>query len=91
MHLSDVKYLKIRKITIMLLPDSIHPQNSIYYNGAIVLKILQATRIISLGDLYIKVKAEYNMSFPILLLSLDWLFLINVAIINKKGEVELCS
>lgn len=91
MHLSDVKYLKIQKSTIMLLPDSIHPQNSIYYNGAVVLKILQATGTISLGDLYIKVKAEYNMSFPILLLSLDWLFLISVAIINKKGEVELCS
>jgi len=25
----------------MLIPESVHPENCIYYNGAIVLKILQ--------------------------------------------------
>lgn len=75
----------------MLLPDSIHPQNSIYYTGAIVLRILQKGGSITIGELYVKVKEEHNMTFPILMLSLDWLYLINVAIVNKKGEVELCS
>lgn len=91
MPLLDAKYLKIQKIISMLLPDSIHPKNSIYYSGAIVLKILQATGTITIGDLYVKTKETHEMTFPILLLSLDWLYLISVAIINQKGEVTLCS
>lgn len=91
MPLLGVKFLKTQKIIIMLLPDSIHPQNSIYYTGAIVLKVLQTTGTITIGDLYVKVKEKHNMTFPILLLSLDWLYLISVAIINKKGDVKLCS
>lgn len=75
----------------MLLSDSIHPHNSIYYTGAIVLNIIQENRIITIMDLYVKVKEEHNITFPILLLSLDWLYLIDVAMINKKGEVKLCS
>jgi len=75
----------------MLLPDTIHPQNSIYYTGAIILQTLQAAGTITVGDLYVKVKEKHNMTFPILLLSLDWLYLISVAVINKKGEVILCS
>ncbi|HFG2109785.1 TPA: ABC-three component system middle component 6, partial [Vibrio cholerae] len=32
----------------MLLPDNIHPDNSVYYNGAIVLKILQEYKKVEL-------------------------------------------
>lgn len=74
----------------MLLPDSIHPQNSIYYTGAKILKMLQSIGTTILGDLYINMKSEYNMSFSVFLLSLDWLFLIKAAQINQAGEVELC-
>lgn len=28
----------------MLMPDNIRPKNSIYYNGALVLKVLQETK-----------------------------------------------
>ena len=41
---------------IMLLPDNIHPENSIYYNGAIVLKVLQEHNNIELLELYSLVK-----------------------------------
>ena len=75
----------------MLLPDNIKPENTIYYNGAIVLKALQSNSKQSLIDLYINVKQQRSMSFPIYILSLDWLFIIGVAIINNKGEVTLCS
>jgi hypothetical protein len=78
-------------ITIMLLPDNIHPENSIYYNGAIVLDLIQQHKRIELTELYILVKKKKNMSYPILVLCLDWLYLLNSAIINKKGEVCLCS
>lgn len=75
----------------MLLPDNIHPENSIYYNGAIVLELIQQHKCIELTELYILVKEKQNISYPILVLCLDWLYLLNVAIVNKKGEVCLCS
>lgn len=75
----------------MLLPDNIHPENSIYYNGAIVLELIQEYKCIKLADLYISLKEKKNMSYPLLILCLDWLYLIGAAIINKKGEVCLCS
>jgi hypothetical protein len=75
----------------MLLPDNIHPENTIYYNGAMVLKVLQKKDKQSLLDLFQQVKQQQKMSFPIFILSLDWLYLIQVAILNPNGEVELCS
>lgn len=74
----------------MLLPDNIHPNNSIYYNGAIVLQVLQKKHSIEMLELYNLVKQVNNMSFPIFILALDWLYLIDVAILNKE-KVELCS
>jgi hypothetical protein len=75
----------------MLLPDNIHPENSVYYNGAIVLEFIQQHQCIRLAELYILVKEKKNMNYSILILCLDWLYLLGAAIINKKGEVCLCS
>ena len=75
----------------MLLPDGIHPENSIYYNGAFVLKVLQKQKKQHLLDLYQAVKQERNMSFAVFVLCIDWLFLIDAAVLNDKSEVELCS
>ncbi|MCX6666487.1 MAG: hypothetical protein NT038_10610 [Euryarchaeota archaeon] len=75
----------------MLLPDNIHPEHCIYYNGAFVLQELQRQTKQHLLDLYQAVKQQKNMTFPVFVLCLDWLFLINVAVINDTGEVELCS
>lgn len=74
----------------MLMPDHIRPENSIYYNGALVLRILQTVNRIPVTDLYCKVREERDISFPTFLLCLDWLFLIDCAIIIS-GEVTLCS
>ena len=90
MLLLGVKFLKTLKDIIMLLPDNIHPNNSIYYNGAIVLQVLQKKHSIEMLELYNLVKQVNNMSFPIFILALDWLYLIDVAILNKE-KVELCS
>ena len=75
----------------MLLPDDIHPENSIYYNGAFVLRVLQKQKTQHLLDLYQTVKQQRNMTFPVFVLCLDWLFLIDAAVLNDKLEVELCS
>ena len=75
----------------MLLPDNIHPELSIYYNGSIVLAELHEESKLQIMDLYQRVKKRNGMSFPIFILSLDWLYLIDVAQINSEGVVELCS
>lgn len=73
----------------MLMPDNIRPENSIYYNGALVLKVLQETKEQELLELYQAVSKEVKMSFSIYILCLDWLYLINVARL-KKEKVILC-
>jgi len=75
----------------MLIPDNIHPNQSIYYNGAFVLKVLQENGLQKLLDLYHNVKQEKKMTFPVFVLCLDWLFLLDLIVLNKNGEIELCS
>lgn len=75
----------------MLLPDNIHPENTLYYNGAFVLQALQNKNVQSILELYQNVKLKVDISFSLLILCLDWLYLIDAAEINEKGEVVLCS
>lgn len=75
----------------MLLPDNIHPELSIYYNGAIVLQLLQEKPKQKISELYADVKKYCDMSFPVLILSLDWLYIANMAVIDDNGEVRLCT
>lgn len=74
----------------MLLPDNIHPENSIYYNGAFLLQVLQNKNSLALLDLYQEVKKIRNMSFPVFTLCIDWLYLANIAELSN-GRIELCS
>ena len=75
----------------MLIPDNVHPEQTLYYNGAFVLKELQKYRIIDLLELYMQIKANVDMNITVFLLSIDWLYLIGVIKINNQREVELCS
>lgn len=75
----------------MLLPDNIHPKNSIYYNGALVLNVVQQHKQLNIVDLYLKLREANDVSFQILVLCLDWLYLIDAVKVNNKGEVKLCS
>ena len=56
----------------MLLPDNIHPENSVYYNGAILLQVLQNGGKMEMFELYEKAKGVKAMSFPLFVLCLDW-------------------
>lgn len=75
----------------MLLPDNIHPEYSVYYNGAFVLQSLKKHSKLTLFDLYQEVIEIHDMTFPIFVLCLDWLYLLNIVKLNNDGEVELCS
>lgn len=74
----------------MLLPDHVAPEDSIYFNGAMVLKVVQRERRISLVDLYCELNKSKTLSFSTFLLCLDWLFLIDCVSIQNE-EVILCS
>ncbi|GMU85893.1 MAG: hypothetical protein AMXMBFR48_11350 [Ignavibacteriales bacterium] len=75
----------------MLLPDNIHPDNSIYYNAAFVIESLREKPRLKLLDLYQNVKQKRQMTFSVFVLCLDWLYLIDVVKFNHIGEIELCS
>ncbi len=75
----------------MLLPDNMQPELCIYYNGAMILKELKETERQTIFSLYQRIKEKREMSFSTFILCLDWLYLINVAQVNEKGEIELCS
>lgn len=75
----------------MLIPDNIHPQQSIYYNGSFVLQLLQENKKQKMLDLYQRVRQKKDMSFPIFVLCLDWLFLIDLIKLNSESEIQLCS
>lgn len=73
----------------MLLPDNIHPENSIYYNGAIVLQTLQRNNDLDIVSLYHEVKKVKNIAFNVFILCLDWLYISSIAEV-KGGRVNLC-
>lgn len=75
----------------MLLPDNVHPEQSIYYNGAFVLQAIQNQPSQDLLDLYHNAKQIKEMSMPVFVLCLDWLFLLNLIILRDNGRIELCS
>jgi hypothetical protein len=76
---------------LMLVPDNIHPEQTIYFNGAFVLKIIREHRVMDMLDLYIQTTSERDMTMPVFVLCLDWLFLLGLITLNDIGKVELCS
>lgn len=75
----------------MLLPEDIHPVNSLYFNGAYVLEALRKVGKTSLMDLFIESRKLREMQMPIFVLTLDWLFLAGLLSCNASGNIELCS
>lgn len=75
----------------MLLPDNIHPDHSIYYISSFLLEQLHNNSTQSILDLYENVINRKKISFPVYILCLDWLYLIGVAELNSRGDVQLCS
>ena len=75
----------------MLIPDNIHPEQTVYFNGAFVLKAIHKHKVMSMLDLYMQVTSMRYMTMPVFVFCLDWLFLLNLVSLNDQGKVELCS
>ena len=74
----------------MLVPDNTRPEDTIYFNGAKVLQVIQNEKRLAITDLYVILKKKSDISFATMLLCLDWLYLIDCIKVNN-GEVVLCS
>lgn len=75
----------------MLLPENVHPESTLIYNGALILKTLRTNGETALIELYMGAKKHDNMTMALFVLSLDWLFLADCVTINDDGRVALCS
>lgn len=75
----------------MLLPDTTHPHLTLFFNGSLVLDILLRVRESNMLDLYIETKKLNDISMPLFVLSLDWLYLAELVKLNQHGNIELCS
>lgn len=74
----------------MLVPDNTRPEDTIYFNGAKVLQVIQDEKRLAIADLYVILRKKSDISFATMLLCLDWLYLIDCIEVND-GEVVLCS
>lgn len=75
----------------MLLPDNIHPNMSLYYNGGFILKALTEITESDLMGLYLETKKLKDISMPIFVLSLDWLYIADLVEHNERGNIVPCS
>lgn len=75
----------------MLVPDNIHPDRTIYVNGAHVLGAITHFKHNRIMDLYTSITNEHQMSIPVFVLCLDWLFLLGLVEMDSEGTVTLCS
>lgn len=75
----------------MLMPDDVHPKYTLVYNGALILQVLRDNGACDLMDLYIGVREHGEVGLPLLLLSLDWLFLADCITHNDHGNFITCS
>lgn len=75
----------------MLLPDNVHPENTLLYNGGLIVRALKDMDQASLLDLYVEARKDGSLSMPLFVLSLDWLFLANCVEFTEQGKLTLCS
>jgi hypothetical protein len=75
----------------MLLPTDVNPKECIYYNGAVVLEELERSPGLLIMDLYGKLSASTGMTLSLFFLCLDWLYLIDAAVVDERGIVVRCS
>ena len=75
----------------MLLPDNIHPENTLLFNGGLIVRALRHMGEATLLDLYLEARKDGSLSMPLFVLSLDWLFLANCVEFTEQGKLSLCS
>jgi hypothetical protein len=80
--------------TKMIITQSEHPKNSLYYMGAQVLRALMSERfgLIDTLILYKKLNEslQESITFHKFLTTLDWLFILGLIDISDQGDIKKC-
>ncbi|MGK5077319.1 ABC-three component system middle component 6 [Janthinobacterium sp. HLX7-2] len=74
----------------MLLPENIHPLASLYYIGSHIIQALRGIHRPDMLELFAETRLYYNVSMPIFVLSLDWLFLADLVKLDDDGKIVPC-
>jgi len=75
----------------MLLPNEMKPEDSVYYYSAFILKEIQENTRHDILSLFQVMKEQLNLSLKVFSYCLDWLFLVEAALVDDNGEVRLCT
>lgn len=73
----------------MLLPTDTRPENSLYYIGGKIIKILLSTGSQGFMTLYGALTHEHSSSLKVFILALDWLYLCQAVVLDEEGNVHL--
>lgn len=76
----------------MIVSRDIHPERDFYYMGAKVIKVLEESKskVIDFFEVYSSLKEQEKISVNLYVLTLDWLFLLNVIEKNENGDLVRC-
>lgn len=75
----------------MLVPNDKSPKYSLYYIGALLLKTLKEKENHDFFYIYNLMKAEYGISFKLYILTIDWLYLAGILIMDVEGGLNYVS
>ena len=73
----------------MIMPKDMLPKDSLYYKGYLVLNEVKKKGSIKFSDLLFNLREEISVNA--LILTLDWLYLLNAAILDEEGVVSYVS
>ena len=76
----------------MLFPENRNPEDTVYYVGGVILKVMRdiGTTKYDFFELFKKVNEVHETRMLMFLMSLDWLFIIGIAKKATGGDVEIC-
>lgn len=76
----------------MLISKNINPLNSVYFIGSKLIEYLNTVKIkkINFFDLYLELNKSNKISLQLFILSIDWLFLLEIIKIDKDGIILKC-
>lgn len=80
--------------TIMILSDSLKPNQTIYYLGAKLLHCIKNEPSMVIDSIYLfdKFKNSVNIkiTFAQYMYTLDWLYLLDLVDVNNQGDIIIC-
>jgi hypothetical protein len=75
----------------MLVSDDVSPDTSLYYLGGQVIQLIdEKDKQLNFFQLYDRMKEKYGISIKLLILTLDWLYLLGLVELSEKGNFRKC-